>query len=650
MNDFYPFFLLYSKRDTTESDIKQRREIVNKTTIFVDQPAVRAALEGKVLILDGLEKAETNILPLLNNLIENRDMNLEDGRFLLNPRRYDELRKSYSEEQLRDEFKLLRVSENFSVVALCLPHPKYKFAPVDPPLRSRLQSRVVEDPSIDSLQESLSHQFSKVEKRDVESVVIAGASINLIESGTENFRDLVSIPEEFPSFSGSEQMMRILSLFPNCKLRPSFNRVYPASALRINKQNQAKVVDNLLEKLLPSEKERLEYTFAKISGENLEEGTKEICFLDSLGKEKRVSVVCGKNKSFSFPDFVPTKQFEKILSEMMEDHASGRDIAVIGPKSSGKSVLVKQFASLLGYTSDTMTLFNEISTRDLFQRRITNEKGETSWEDSSLIRGAKEGNLVVLDNADRLEYGLLSALQRIVQDREAQLFDGSKLVDQKVYNQLSEKMGEEELKKRKVFPIHPAFRVVVIGDLPSPKKKNYITPEFSQMLSFHLIKNSSFDDTLNLLTNLVPNVRLEVIHQLLHFVNHLEKRKEKFSDISVGLSTRQLVRILRKIANEGEEELYDAIKQNCFYSLLPSRAKDIIEELLTKEASIPKKKSSKKSRRDSSRNEESVQSVQSEESEQRMHLIPKVLFYEIPEQMEIVEKLERDFKRGSNLL
>ena len=59
-------------RDTTESDLKQRREIQGGTAFYVDQAAVRAALEGRILILDGVEKAERNVLPVLNNLLENR--------------------------------------------------------------------------------------------------------------------------------------------------------------------------------------------------------------------------------------------------------------------------------------------------------------------------------------------------------------------------------------------------------------------------------------------------------------------------------------------------------------------------------------------------------------------------------------------------
>ena len=47
------------------------------------QAPVRAAIEGRVLVVEGLEKVERNVMPVLNNLLENREMALEDGRFLM---------------------------------------------------------------------------------------------------------------------------------------------------------------------------------------------------------------------------------------------------------------------------------------------------------------------------------------------------------------------------------------------------------------------------------------------------------------------------------------------------------------------------------------------------------------------------------------
>ena len=51
--------------------------------------------QGRILIIEGIEKAERNVLPILNNLLENREMNLEDGRFLVHPARYDALLKEH---------------------------------------------------------------------------------------------------------------------------------------------------------------------------------------------------------------------------------------------------------------------------------------------------------------------------------------------------------------------------------------------------------------------------------------------------------------------------------------------------------------------------------------------------------------------------
>ena len=68
-------------QDTTESDLKQRRELVaGGSAAYFDQGTLQAALHGRVLIIEGLEKCERNVLPVLNNLLENREMALEDGR------------------------------------------------------------------------------------------------------------------------------------------------------------------------------------------------------------------------------------------------------------------------------------------------------------------------------------------------------------------------------------------------------------------------------------------------------------------------------------------------------------------------------------------------------------------------------------------
>ena len=153
-------------RDTTESDLKQRREIRGGTAYYIDQCAVRAAVDGRVLVLEGVEKVERNVLPILNNLLENREMQLEDGRFLMAADRYDKLLNEHTEEEL-SALKLVRVSDRFRVIALGLPVPRYQGNPLDPPLRSRFQAR-----NINSL------PFKVSEERDM---VISIISISYID-------------------------------------------------------------------------------------------------------------------------------------------------------------------------------------------------------------------------------------------------------------------------------------------------------------------------------------------------------------------------------------------------------------------------------------------------------------------------------------
>jgi hypothetical protein len=120
-------------RDTTESDLKQRKELSSSNVTFHAQAPVRAALKGRLLILDGLEQVERNVLPALNNLLENRQMGLDDGTRL-------------------GSDADLAVDKNFRVLSLCLQVPPYgPGSALDPPLRSRFSSRFIDELSTESL-------------------------------------------------------------------------------------------------------------------------------------------------------------------------------------------------------------------------------------------------------------------------------------------------------------------------------------------------------------------------------------------------------------------------------------------------------------------------------------------------------------------
>ena len=134
-----PVHYVALSRDTTESDLKQRKELSAASLIHADQPPLVAALSGHVLILEGIEHVERNVLPVLNNLLENREMHLNDGRFLVRHDRYDAIPGTPPPN-------LLRCHPDFRVICVGLPVPPYRGQPLDPPLRSRFQARLVTPP------------------------------------------------------------------------------------------------------------------------------------------------------------------------------------------------------------------------------------------------------------------------------------------------------------------------------------------------------------------------------------------------------------------------------------------------------------------------------------------------------------------------
>lgn len=75
----------------------------------------------------------------------------------------------------------------------------------------------------------------------------------------------------------------------------------------------------------------------------------------------------------------------------------------------------------------TFPLYQELTSRDLLQRRCTGALGNTSWIDSPLIAAARAGDLCILDGVNRIDAQILSTLGRLFQDNEIDLPNGERL-------------------------------------------------------------------------------------------------------------------------------------------------------------------------------------------------------------------------------
>lgn len=202
--------------------------------------------------------------------------------------------------------------------------------------------------------------------------------------------------------------------------------------------------------------------------------------------------------------FIETNYHNFLLSEIIQSYAVG-DLCLIGPRGSGKSMLIRQIAKLLKQNIEPMVLYQDMTARDFVQQRTTTAIGDTVWRDSPLIRAAKTGSIAILDGIHRIHSSTISVLHRLVHDREIQLYDGSRLIDSRKYDELIA-VGHErdELTKNGIFRIHPGFRIVALAESPAiDSGKNWLSPEVLSLFMFHEVRNLSKEEEKLIISSLV---------------------------------------------------------------------------------------------------------------------------------------------------
>lgn len=634
-------------RDTTETDIKQRREIVSGTAYYHDQPAVKAAIEGRVLVLEGIEKAERNVLPILNNLLENREMQLDDGRFLMSAERYDKLLDDHSIEEL-DALKLVRVNENFRVIALGHPVPRYRGNALDPPLRSRFQSRDINALPFKEQLEYLQEEFSGIPVAKISQILSFGTAVNSQESST------LGLPD-FP-ISNISGAVKMLQTNPNLEVTDVIDKLYPYSVI-LNKEGVSSV-QNLLKTFKLQHKDKYINKGQIVSVKDRDQGL--------------VSVETDKSKTFDVlkecletnmenESFIPTPYHNSVLVELMQTHAA-HDFCVIGARGCGKSILVEKFAQLLGYELEPIMLYQDMTSRDLLQKRITEPNGDTTWMMSPLVEAALNGRLAVLDGLHRINQGSFAVLHRLIHDRELQLFDGTRLLRHDRYEQIkaNSEMTDEDMKERKVFPIHPAFRIIALSEPPVPgsASQQWMTPEMLTMFLFHHLRPLSLKEEVDVVTKVVqkcPNM-----DKLLKFVHELRKSTDPaMTSIAASLSTRQLIRIAKRLASFPSKDLHGIIQKACMSSFLPKLPRDSLEQTM-EAADI---KVTPKADVDTNNNPDHLITCSVKDgmltigntqvpvfNPGNKTKVPDVLFYENPQHLAVMEDMLKDFLLGEHLL
>ncbi|XP_012062470.1 PREDICTED: von Willebrand factor A domain-containing protein 8 [Atta cephalotes] len=633
-------------RDTTEADLKQRREIKSGTAYYHDQSAVRAATNGRVLLIEGVEKAERNVLPVLNNLLENREMHLEDGRFLIPASRYDKLLKMHTQAEL-DKWRLVRVSEDFIVIALGLPSPRYPGHPLDPPLRSRFQARHIPPPTFEEQFEGLRNLAPNVDAGKLSQLLSCAHALVTPEAVT------IGLPD-FPLDNLSSAAC-IMDNNPDLSVYDIFYRFYPYK-LFLGKEGQ-NAVEDILETFSVLNDSKVKHTVTN----KVDIAKKIDDFLETSIKRDNVKtsfhVPCGTNQlsSANSDHYIETNYQNNLLANMLESHLTS-DFCLIGPKGCGKSTTVQRLADLLGYQVEPIVLYQDMTSRDLIQQRTTSLNGDTVWRNSPLVDAALHGKLAVLDGINRIHSSTLAILHRLVHDRELQLHDGKRLIRADRYDEIKKEYNrsDEEMRDRDVLRIHPAFRLIALAEPPivNSSSGQWLNSELLSLFLFHEMRPLDKREEIHIIRSKFgePSQALLSIVELAHVLR--SSNDPTLQSLASSLSTRQLLRIAERMHRFQCDDVYNAVQRACLARFLPTIAKEALENSCRRLGIVsPEITADSMIEYSVTKNSVKIGNTVGDRYFTAAHSkVPDILFYDVPEHVALLERLLQDFSLGQNLL
>ncbi|SCV74430.1 BQ2448_8069 [Microbotryum intermedium] len=627
-----PFEIVSLHRDVGESELKQGREIRrNGQLVYTDSSAVRAAKLGSLLILDGIERCERGVLPTLNNLLENREINLEDGTHIVSADRYDLMVKNGEDTTL-----FIPAHRDFRVIAIGTPVPPFPGYPLDPPFRSRFQARYLDPLATFKTLAAPQLPFHEPSRSFVSKSSDAITTLQVTKEMRAKMASGVIDSNDLPSFPQTAlwKLARLVDRFPPpvdaaltnpAQVASVLIAVHPALAF-VTKAHWRFVEEAFvgaglgdwvtgLDEVDPGSVGMEKGGFWGWELDKIERVSQErakVSFVRGGGVEKIVleDVAVGPRPLTKLEEVIKgtqdgrvivTPRFVHLLTTLVQLHALGSfDLAVTPPSSSLQSsssstnLLIDTFAGLLGYELETLHLYKELSGREIWMRRVVSrgapssasvERGEaggpmagtTTWEPSLLTQGAWEGKLVHLEGIDTIG-STVGSLGRLLMDREAELWEGQRMLGPKPEGRQGDMDGAI------ISRVHPSFRIIATSS-KSSQPKEWLTEELSaNFIALPSIAMPLEEEKAILLATGCPPAlvdRLEVFARAYRRANAAPGSKSR------RLGTASLVRIATRLNKFPNEGLFSLLNRTLLSEFLPNTAKEELWALLKDTAIAP---------------------------------------------------------------
>jgi MoxR-like ATPase len=350
-------------------------------TSWRDTPLTRAARKGTLVILDGIDKLRSDTLTSLALLLEQGCVILPDGT------------RFYADS-------------NFRCIALA--HPPTDSTWITPEVRSMFHWIQVAPLPGEELRDVISELYPELDKKILDKLLLLQKEL-----------DHVSVD------SAAEKEALQLTMR---KLKHICKRVERSP------HELGRIINNtLMTKFLPEWDQGIVkkcLTKCKIDTSD---------FNGDVSYDKQLATKLLRNckREASNPLLVPNPRFEEnegqARSELdiLEAHSVGeKALLITGYQGVGKNKIVDNLLSKLNCEREYIQLHRDSTIQSLMVTPSV-ENGKIVYHDSPLVRAAKFGRILVLDEADKAPVEVVALLKGLIEDGQLSLLDGRKLCHDK---------------------------------------------------------------------------------------------------------------------------------------------------------------------------------------------------------------------------
>ena len=499
-------FAMYKEMTSRDLLLRRATDPLTGETTWEETPLLQAARRGDICILDGIEKLQPDVLSSIQSLASDRELVLPNGHRLGRSRPITTL-------DLPDEF--IPVHPAFRIVALASLNHDRGTSWLTTDTMSMFSTLLLPTPTPECIRAILKASNNKcpdevitkvLELSDTLSSDIA-EEVGVAKLSTRNMIRIVKRTSVFADLHDVVCSVLVADLLPptqRASLESLLNRI------GVTKVSEARSSPELSPDTIVFTNNRVE--------------------IGDFVMERSVS---SRPEMVPSPRFVDVKSHVNAIRSLLQDWTNGeRSFLLLGNQGVGKNMIIDRICQVANWEREYIQLHRDISISAMTLAPSL-EDGKIVWKDSPLVRAARDGCALVIDEADKAPIEVISVLKGLIEDGELMLADGRRI--------------SRHQKGEGIIAMHPNFTLWVLANRPGfPFLGNDFFGGVGDVFATSIIPNPDFQSEMSLLKSYAPNVNDKLLRRIAGSFSELRHLSD-IGDITYPYSTREAVAVAKHL-------------------------------------------------------------------------------------------------------